>query len=202
MKIISVTQKSSGIIKIYDIIYETKLGKEKTWSLASRNNIDKVKERLLCVDKIGDAVAICAIHESENKVVMIKEQRPSVGGTLYSFPAGLIDLGETSYESATRELKEETGLDLYDVDTIKSTPPLYSSAGICDELVSIVYGKCRGNTTDLLNSDSEEIETILMDKLSVIKLLISAENNEIKMSFRTYIVLKSLIKNWHLKEKI
>lgn len=51
--------------------------------------------------------------EDDEKILLNKEYRMSVGGFVYNFPAGLIDDGETPEQAARRELKEETDLILY-----------------------------------------------------------------------------------------
>jgi ADP-ribose pyrophosphatase len=56
-----------------------------------------------------DAVAIVAL-DSEERVVLVRQRRVAIGGTLLELPAGLIDEGEEPLTSAQRELREETGL--------------------------------------------------------------------------------------------
>src|SRR4029453_18115688 len=56
-----------------------------------------------------DAVAIVAL-DSEERVVLVRQRRVAIGGTLLELPAGLIDEGEEPRASAQRELREETGL--------------------------------------------------------------------------------------------
>jgi 8-oxo-dGTP pyrophosphatase MutT (NUDIX family) len=56
-----------------------------------------------------DAVAIVAL-DSEQRVVLVRQRRVAIGGTLLELPAGLIDEGEEPLASAQRELREETGL--------------------------------------------------------------------------------------------
>ena len=56
-----------------------------------------------------DAVAIVAL-DSEERVVLVRQRRVAIGGTLLELPAGLIDEGEEPLASAQRELREETGL--------------------------------------------------------------------------------------------
>jgi len=46
-----------------------------------------------------------------SSVLLVKrEQEPAKG--LWSFPGGLVDLGETAEEATRREAKEETGIDI------------------------------------------------------------------------------------------
>ena len=63
-------------------------------------------------------------------------------GWVYNFPAGLIDPGEKPQESARRELWEETGLELYEIDDFIG--PSYSAVGFSNEINVCVVGKARG----------------------------------------------------------
>jgi ADP-ribose diphosphatase len=56
-----------------------------------------------------DAVAIVALDVDE-RVVLVRQRRVAINGTLLELPAGLIDEGEEPLASAQRELREETGL--------------------------------------------------------------------------------------------
>jgi len=57
----------------------------------------------------GAAVAIVAV-DSEERVLLVRQERPAVGGKVLELPAGLLDPGEQPLAAAQRELREETGL--------------------------------------------------------------------------------------------
>ena len=78
----------------------------------------------------------------------------------YGFPAGLVDAEESVEEAVRRELMEETGLKLTQI--IKRSPVLYSSAGMTDESVSIVYVECEGEVSTAGNEGSEQIEVLFV----------------------------------------
>jgi 8-oxo-dGTP pyrophosphatase MutT (NUDIX family) len=65
-----------------------------------------------------------------------------LGNWVYNFPAGLIDPGETPEESAERELKEETGLDL--VEITETMPLSYSAVGFSNESNLCLLGVAAG----------------------------------------------------------
>jgi ADP-ribose pyrophosphatase len=87
---------------------------------------------------------------------------------VFNFPAGLIDPGETPEETARRELKEETGLDLVKISDI--LPLSYSAVGFSNETNLCVIGTADG-TFQKSSSAAEEIEAAWYTKEEVRKLL-------------------------------
>ncbi len=128
----------------------------------SDNNIKKYefvsRNKNLTNNTFGDvpnnAVAIIAFDE-EGRILLEKEYRLACNKWIYSFPAGLIDSGEDSITAAKRELREETGLDLYEVDDV--LPVVHSAMGISDDALTTVIGKARGKIKNSIYVD-EEIE--------------------------------------------
>jgi len=108
-------------------------------------------------------------HAREDKLVMIREYRVPVGGYMYGFPAGLLDPGEDLAGAARRELHEETGLDI--VTVYRHSPAIYSSAGITDEAITMVFAEVTGTPSIRHTQDSEDIEIFLMDRQQVRQLL-------------------------------
>ena len=50
----------------------------------------------------------------EGDQILLEKRKNSPGKGKWSIPGGLVDLGETAEEAVIREVKEETGLDVYD----------------------------------------------------------------------------------------
>lgn len=136
-----ITKKEQGkFITRYDVEYQTVDDKTKIYEMISRNrNISTLDE---LHGKEADAVVIIVTDENNEKLLVDKEFRLAVGDWVYNFPAGLIDEGETPVESAIRELREETGLELFEVDTVLGTS--YSAVGFSNETNMCVVGKARG----------------------------------------------------------
>ena len=153
-------------LNLFNVSYISKTGDEKSWQLASRQKEPK------CIAggyRRPDAVVIVPFHTLENKMVITREYRVPLNDYEYGFPAGLIDGGESVEQAARRELMEETGLTVSRF--IKISPPLYSSAGMTDESVTMAYVECDGEPSNRANTDSELIEILLISPDEALKLL-------------------------------
>ncbi len=153
----------------YDISYETKDGRKKIYEMISRNPRIKTLEDLQ--KKEANSVVLILHDESGEKLLLNREFRLSMGDWIYSFPAGLIEPGETPEETARRELKEETGLDLVNIKEI--LPLCYSAVGFSNETNLCTVGTAAG-TFQESSSAVEEIEAGWYTKEDVRRLLQSS----------------------------
>lgn len=117
---------------------------------------------------------VCIVPVLDNgELVMIKQFRTPVEEVIYEFPAGKIDHGEDPFETAKRELKEETGYTATEwIDCGATYPcPGYSTEKL---YLYIAKGLSPGET----NLDhGEVIDTF---KISREEALEKAKNGEIK----------------------
>ena len=167
MKYRNIVKKDQGsFITRYDIDYETVDGHSKTYEMISRNSDISSFEELH--GDHPDAVVIIMTSEDGERILINREFRMACGYWVMNFPAGLIDEGETPEEAASRELREETGLELTAIDDVIGLS--YSAVGFSNEMNVCVVGKCRG---DIKMSDSsfEEIEAAWYTKEEVRELL-------------------------------
>lgn len=167
MKYKGIQKKEEGkFITRYDITYETVDGIEKVYEIISRNkNLSNYED---LHNGIPDAVVIIATDQNDEKILLNKEFRMAVGDWVYNFPAGLIDPGENPKDSAVRELWEETGLELYEIDDMIGIS--YSAVGFSNETNVCIVGKARGEIRPS-TSTVEEIEAGWYSKAEIRELL-------------------------------
>jgi len=168
-------------LNLFSVKYSDRIGKEKSWVFASRSD-EPVIERE--GELYPDAVVVVPFHTGKNRLVIIKEFRVPLGEYQYGFPAGLVDKDETIEQASARELKEETGLDL--VKVLKHSPPVYSSSGMTDESVSMVYAQCTGEPSLKWNEDSEDIQVILLSPAEASELI---KTPDVKFDVKSWILL-------------
>ena len=157
-------------VTLFAVSYLDRKVNRRKWHMVSRGDAPK------CITgKIQqpDAVIIVPYHRDQRKLVVIREFRIPVGGYMLGFPAGLIDPGEDIAATAGRELHEETGLEL--VKVYRHSPAIFSSAGITDEAISMVFAEVTGTPSVRHTGDSEDIAVYLMDRREVRDLLAGSD---------------------------
>jgi ADP-ribose pyrophosphatase len=140
-------------LRLFRVDYHLGDRGNRSWVVATRS------ERPRCVTgrfETPDAVIIVAYHRAASRIVVTREYRVALADYEYGFPAGLVEAGESVEDAARRELQEETGLTMTRV--LKTSPCLYSSAGITDESMVLVYVECDGEPSAEGNDASELIE--------------------------------------------
>jgi ADP-ribose pyrophosphatase len=153
------------------------------WVYASRQSQPQTKHS-------AEAVIIVPVQRMRNKpprLVMVKEFRIPVGDYVYAFPAGLIDPGESIEEAARRELREETGLEVVAVHRV--TQPLYSSSGLTDEAVSMIFVDARAMPKKQPKLDaSEDLQVLLLDFPAICRL---CDDRSVRIEARAWTILYS-----------
>ncbi|MGH4120118.1 NUDIX hydrolase [Clostridium sp.] len=177
-------------LKLYNAEYTNKKGRIRNWSIASRKDLNTLKNNYFNgAEGTIDAVIVVATHIDEDKIVVIKQFRIPLNDYVYEIPAGLIDSGEDVETTAKRELKEETGLDLIKIDYNKTKSKVYVSTGMTDESVALVYCTCNGKISKEYLEDDEDIEVMLLSRQEAASLINSNEKIDIKafLAIQNYI---------------
>ena len=180
MKLKSLRKVHEGkFLSYYVADYVNKNGDIKSYEFISR-------DKNLTIEKFGNnlpaGVGMVCYNLDKTKVLLQAEYRLATHHIVYNFPAGLIDPGEKVEETARRELKEETGLDLVDIEAV--LPPSYASPGTSDEMMQIVICRVSGEIKGSCYVD-EEIEPKWFSKDEVKKLI----EEKAYMSVRTQMFL-------------
>ncbi|MBU4317889.1 MAG: NUDIX hydrolase [Proteobacteria bacterium] len=187
MKIIDSTVINKGkFVTLVEVTYEDQRGNTKHWQMVTR------KEQPKCISgriQRPDAAIIVPYHLKEKKLAVIKEFRIPIGGYQYGFPAGLLDSGEDLAKTSSRELHEETGLDL--VKIYRHSPAIFSSAGITDEAIAMIFAEVEGVPSTSRNEDSEDIEVFLMGRQEVSDLL---RRDDIVFGARAWLVMDAFVR--------
>ena len=168
-------------LNLYDVNYVAESGVEKFWQVVTRQKEPRcVTGRYLQ----PDAVVIVPFHTAIDKLVILREYRVPLADYEVGFPAGLIDPGESVEQATRRELMEETGLTVGRFTRI--SPPIYSSAGMTDESVSMVYVECEGVPSTDANTASEMIEILLVSPGEALELL---KDENLKFDAKAWLVI-------------
>ena len=168
-------------LNLFSIQYEDRLKQEKQYIFASRS---KTSNPLKDQNPLPDAVVVVPYHTSRKELVLIEEYRIAIGGYQYGFPAGLIDEGETIEQAGLRELHEETGLNATRV--LKQSPKVFSTSGMTDESVSLLFVECNGHPTSKFNEASEDIQVKFVSQEDAKAILL---DDALKIDVKTWIVL-------------
>lgn len=167
MEFKGITRREQGkFITRYDILYETVDHQEKVYEMISRNPELATREEL--AGHPADAVVLILHDETGERILLNREFRMACGDFVINFPAGLIDPGETPEQSAARELKEETGLDLLHIDRLLRES--FSAIGFSNEKNVCVVGVAGGQFAPS-SSTVEEIQAGWYTKEEVRRLL-------------------------------
>ena len=170
-------------LNLFSVYYKDRENCGKEWIFSSRSKQLNPLEKM---NSTPDAVVIIPFHVLEKRLVVIKEFRIALGGYHYGFPAGLLDKGESIETAGKRELYEETGLRVTKI--LKTSPAVFSSSGMTDESVSLMFVECDGTPTNCFNESSEDIEVIMLSKSNAVDIL---SDNKIKFDVKSWIVLNT-----------
>ncbi|MGO1042882.1 NUDIX hydrolase [Clostridioides difficile] len=180
----------SKFMGLFEIEYKNKLDEDKVWMVASRKSSEQLKSIYLeNKEDSADAVAIVGLHKSSKKLILIKQFRVPINGYIYELPAGLIDKGESIDISVERELREETGLTLLEIQKNKSNEKVYLSPGMSDESIAFVYCICDGDITDEFLEADEDIEAILVSQDEAKEIL---QSNH-KIDTKAFLILQMFV---------
>ena len=132
--------KDGKYLKNYELTYLNKAGREKTYEIVSRKELHEISD----LGKKTSGVSIVATMD--DKLLLLHEFRMGVNKKIYNLCAGMLEEGESMEECISRELYEETGLQVKKIKHILR--PSYSAVGISDIKTQIAFVEASGDISD------------------------------------------------------
>lgn len=167
MKFLGMKKVRDGkYLKNYELSYENKAGRLKTYEIVSRKELEDVQD----LGKRASGVSIVAFQDG--KMLLLREFRMSINKTIFNLCAGMQEKEETIEDCIRRELYEETGLSVKKV--LKILPPSYSAVGFSDTKTYIAFVEAGGDFSDH-TSDNEEISARFYSREEIKALLETQE---------------------------
>lgn len=141
---------------MFEIVSTEYLYEGRVINLRSDNICVSSSEQIVCREVIEHpgSVAIVAIDDDGN-VYLVSQYRHAIGKVLMEIPAGTLEKGETSFDTAERELREEIGMS---ADYLVSAGSFYLAPGYSSESMEVYVAK--GLSSAPLPRDVDEDITV------------------------------------------
>jgi ADP-ribose pyrophosphatase len=133
----------------------------KVEELTIKNKEKEIKRQVL---KIGNSVGAVIKDTVKNKYIFVSQYRAGAEGLMVEIVAGKIDAGEKPEEAIKREIMEETG---YKVDNIEHLKDFYTSPGRTDEIMSVFYVEVSDKINEGGGIGDEEITLVEVEMLGL-----------------------------------
>lgn len=186
-------------LNLYEVDYE-KNGKIFDMYFSSRKKVGMLD--LENPSKIINDGSVVVPILNEDTLVMVKQYRPITDTYEIEFPAGLSKSDESPEDCASRELKEETNLNI--VSLICILPPRHSATGLTDERTAIYVASVKGNINTKGLEESEELDLIKVNIKDIPRFV--KENNvcqrDSMIALYIYADLKNIIQKLNQTSKI
>lgn len=134
----------------------------------TENNVKSKKcEKCGFVYYFNSCAATVAVIINENKELLVATRaHEPVKGT-FDLPGGFVDMYETGEESVSREVREETGLNVEEVKYLFSVPNIYIYSGFEVHTLDLVY-LCKVKDTHILKAEDDvaKLEFIKISELN------------------------------------
>lgn len=103
------------------------------------------------------------IFNPDNKILLCKSNK---WHNKYVIPGGHIELGETMEEALIREIREETGLEIYDIELLSLKESIFSETFHKEKHFIFIDFKCRTDQYEVtLNEEAQEYRWVGLDEI-------------------------------------
>ena len=175
--------KDGRYLKNYELTYENKAGKEKTYEIVSRKELNSISD-------IGSQPSgVSIIATKDDRLLFLREFRMGVNKFIYNLCAGMLEEQESIEECIKRELYEETGQKVRKFLDI--LPPSYSAVAISDVKTYIAFVEAEGDFEDH-SSENEQIEAHFYTRDEV-KNMLATEEFSPRAQLAAYFFTKAII---------
>ena len=138
-KFVGVTQETNHkFLNLFIYHYEVD-GKPYSYYVASRKSLEELRVKTSSLTPDGVILLLYKKDGDSISLLLTQEFRPAFGKVFTSVPAGLLEKGETIFEAAYREAKEEVGVSLSSLELL--IPSSSNSEGLSDEMCAAVVGE-------------------------------------------------------------
>lgn len=104
------------------------------------------------------AATVAVIVNEREELLVVRRGKEPAKGTL-DLPGGFSDMGETSEEGVIREVREETGLDVVQVQFLFSIPNSYCYSDLDIPTMDMFY-RCRVRSTQSVRAMDDAAEAL------------------------------------------
>lgn len=104
------------------------------------------------------------IHDDEGQVLLLRRAKEPAKGML-DLPGGFVDAGESLEDALRREVLEETGLELSDVQYLASYPNEYHYKGVISPVTDAIF-VCSAESLEPVALQEEEIDHYVITRPS------------------------------------
>jgi ADP-ribose diphosphatase len=137
---------------------------------------------------LGSGAVLVVPILAKQSILLVKEYAVGIEDYALSFPKGLIDNGESSFEAANRELKEEIGYGAHQLTQLThlTLAPGYVSGQISVILAEDLYQE------KLIGDEPEEMEVIQWPLSDIPQLLARTDFHEARSLAALFIALQHI----------
>ncbi len=165
-------QTDNRFLNMFDMTARNRVGGVFHYYFASRGDGQDMKWATR--KNIPEGIMVYAVLQDDpSKIVLVRQYRYPINDFIYEMPAGLMDAQEPADQTAVREFREETGmeLELYEGGKPYLRNAFYTSIGLTDESVCIFYGYAKGQPSGRFREATEDMEVHIVDRREAERIL-------------------------------